>query len=139
MITGDLKNRIDSLWTEFWTGGITNPLTVIEQITFLMYSRLLDMQERKDEKRASISGQQHLGLFSKDDQNCRWETWRHYGAQQMLPHLRDRVFPHFRRLAERSSGEGSHFAAFMKDAQLMIQKESLLPSPTADSIQYIAG
>ena len=126
MITGELKNRIDSLWTEFWTGGITNPLTVIEQITFLMYSRLLDMQERKDEKRASISGQQHLGLFSKDDQNCRWETWRHYGAQQMLPHLRDRVFPHFRRLAERSSGEGSHFAAFMKDAQLMIQKESLL-------------
>ena len=126
MITGDLKNRIDSLWTDFWTGGITNPLTVIEQITFLMYSRLLDMQERKDEKRASISGKQHLGLFSKDDQDCRWETWRHYGAQQMLPHVRDRVFPHFRRLAERSSGEGSHFAAFMKDAQLMIQKESLL-------------
>jgi len=126
MITGELKNRIDSLWTDFWTGGITNPLTVIEQITFLMYSRLLDMQERKDEKRASVSGQQHLSLFSKDDQNCRWETWRHYGAQQMLPHVRDRVFPHFRRLAERSSGEGSHFAAFMKDAQLMIQKESLL-------------
>jgi type I restriction enzyme M protein len=126
MITGDLKNRIDSLWTEFWTGGITNPLTVIEQITFLMYSRLLDMQERKDEKRATIAGKQHLGLFSKEDQDCRWETWRHYGAQQMLPHVRDRVFPHFRRLAERSSGEGSHFAAFMKDAQLMIQKESLL-------------
>ena len=126
MITGDLKKRIDNLWTEFWTGGITNPLTVIEQITFLMYSRLLDMQERKDEKSASISGKQYLGLFSKDDQDCRWETWRHYGAQQMLPHVRDRVFPHFRRLAERSSGEGSHFAAFMKDAQLMIQKESLL-------------
>jgi type I restriction enzyme M protein len=44
----------------------------------------------------------------------------------MLPHVRDRVFPHIRRLAERSSGEGSQFAAFMKDAQLMIQKESLL-------------
>ena len=126
MITRELKNRIDSLWTEFWTGGITNPLTVIEQITFLMYSRLLDMQERKDEKRASVSGKQHFGLFGKDDQECRWETWRHFGAQQMLPHVRDRVFPHFRRLAERSSGEGSHFAAFMKDAQLMIQKESLL-------------
>ena len=126
MITGELKNRIDSLWTEFWTGGITNPLTVIEQITFLMYSRLLDMQERKDEKRASVSGQKHLGLFSNDEQDCRWETWRHYGAQQMLPHVRDRVFPHFRRLAERSTGTGSQFAAFMKDAQLMIQKPSLL-------------
>ena len=96
MITGDLKNRIDSLWTEFWTGGITNPLTVIEQITFLMYSRLLDMQERKDEKRTSVTGKQHLSRFVKDDQDCRWETWRHFGAEQMLPHVRDRVFPHFR-------------------------------------------
>ena len=126
MITGDLKNRIDSLWTEFWTGGITNPLTVIEQITFLMYSRLLDMQERKDEKRASVTGKGHISRFGEADKDCRWETWRHFGAEQMLPHVRDRVFPHFRRLAERSTGEGSHFAAFMKDAQLMIQKPSLL-------------
>lgn len=126
MITGELKNRIDSLWTEFWTGGITNPLTVIEQITFLMYSRLLDMQERKDEKRSSISGKPYLSRFGKEDQDCRWETWRHFGAEQMLPHVRDRVFPHFRRLAERSTGAGSQFAAFMKDAQLLIQKPSLL-------------
>ena len=126
MITGDLKNRIDSLWTEFWTGGITNPLTVIEQITFLMYSRLLDMQENKDEKRGSVTGKAHLSRFGKDDQDCRWGTWRHFGAEQMLPHVRDRVFPHFRRLAERSTGAGSQFAAFMKDAQLMIQKPSLL-------------
>lgn len=126
MITGELKNRIDSLWTEFWTGGITNPLTVIEQITFLMYSRLLDMQERKDEKRGSVTGKTHLSRFGEADQDCRWETWRHYGADQMLPHVRDKVFPHFRRLAERSTGTGSQFAAFMKDAQLMIQKPTLL-------------
>ncbi len=126
MITGALRSRIDSLWTDFWTGGITNPLTVIEQITFLMYSRLLDMQERTQEKRAAVTGKREPSLFSDADQDCRWETWRHYGGPEMLPHVRDRVFPHFRRLAERSSGEGSHFAAFMKDAQLMIQKESLL-------------
>jgi type I restriction enzyme M protein len=126
MITGDLKNRIDALWTDFWTGGITNPLTVIEQITFLMYSRLLDMQERKDEKRASVTGQPFHRRFGEDEQDCRWETWRHYGAEQMLPHVRDRVFPHFRRLAERTTGPGSQFASFMKDAQLMIQKPSLL-------------
>jgi type I restriction enzyme M protein len=126
MITGELKSRIDSLWTDFWTGGITNPLTVIEQITFLMYSRLLDMQERTQEKRAAVTGKREPSLFDEADQNCRWETWRHYGGPEMLPHVRDRVFPHFRRLAERSSGEGSQFAAFMKDAQLMIQKESLL-------------
>jgi type I restriction enzyme M protein len=126
MITGALRSRIDSLWTDFWTGGITNPLTVIEQITFLMYSRLLDMQERTQEKRAAITGKRDPSLFGEADQDCRWGNWRHYGGPEMLPHVRDRVFPHFRRLAERSSGEGSHFAAFMKDAQLMIQKESLL-------------
>lgn len=126
MINGALRSRIDSLWTDFWTGGITNPLTVIEQITFLMYSRLLDMQERTQEKRAAITGKREPSLFGEGDQDCRWETWRHYGGPEMLPHVRDRVFPHFRRMAERSSGEGSQFAAFMKDAQLMIQKESLL-------------
>ena len=72
MITGDLKNRIDSLWTEFWTGGITNPLTVIEQITFLMYSRLLDMQERKDEKRSSVTGKSSVSRFGEADRDCRW-------------------------------------------------------------------
>ena len=53
MITGDLKNKIDKLWLEFWQGGIANPLTVIEQITFLMFARLLDINESRDEKRAS--------------------------------------------------------------------------------------
>lgn len=131
MITGPLKSRIDSLWTDFWTGGITNPLTVIEQITFLMYSRLLDMQERKDEKRASLTSQPFAHRFSEADQDCRWETWRHYGSEKMLPHVRDRVFPHFRRLAERSTGDGSLFASFMKDAQLMIQKGTLLSKAVA--------
>lgn len=126
MITGDLRNRIDSLWTDFWTGGITNPLTVIEQITFLMYSRLLDMQENKDEKRTFVTGNSHHSRFSEAEQDCRWGNWRHFGAEEMLPHVRDRVFTHFRRLADRSTGTGSQFATFMKDAQLMIQKPSLL-------------
>jgi len=50
MITGELKSQIDKLWTEFWTGGITNPLTVIEQITYLMFTRLLDITESNKEK-----------------------------------------------------------------------------------------
>lgn len=131
MITGPLKSRIDSLWTDFWTGGITNPLTVIEQITFLMYSRLLDMKERVDEKRASLTGQAFARRFGEDEQDCRWETWRHYGSEKMLPHVRDRVFPHFRRLADRSTGASSLFASFMKDAQLMIQKGTLLTKAVA--------
>lgn len=46
MITGDLKSKIDGLWEDFWVGGITNPLTVIEQITYLMYSRMLDTPDQ---------------------------------------------------------------------------------------------
>ena len=131
MITGPLKSRIDSLWTDFWTGGITNPLTVIEQITFLMYSRLLDMKERANEKLARLDNKPFVRRFEEDEQDCRWETWRHYGSEKMLPHVRDRVFPHFRRLAERSTGANSMFASFMKDAQLMIQKETLLTKAVA--------
>ncbi len=57
MVTGELKRRIDALWTEFWQGGITNPLTVIEQITFLMFARLLDINETRDENRAEAHRQ----------------------------------------------------------------------------------
>jgi type I restriction enzyme M protein len=51
MINGELKSKIDKLWEEFWTGGITNPLTVIEQITYLMYFKLIDMNEEREEKK----------------------------------------------------------------------------------------
>lgn len=126
MITGELKNRIDSLWTEFWVGGITNPLTVIEQITFLMYSRLLDMEERKDEKRSQLTGKPFVHRFNPDEQDCRWEEWRHRDAPQMLHHVRERVFKHFGKMAARGENENTLFAEFMKDAQLMIQKANLL-------------
>ena len=129
MITGELKNRIDSLWTEFWTGGITNPLTVIEQITFLMYARMLDMAERRDERMSKVAGKSFKPRFTAEEQACRWETWRHYGAEEMLPHARDRVFAHFRRLAAEAGD--NPFAEFMKDAQLMIQKPSLLVKAVA--------
>jgi type I restriction enzyme M protein len=89
------------------------------------------MKERADEKRASLTGAPFTRRFADDEQDCRWESWRHYGSEKMLAHVRDRVFPHFRRLAERSTGASSMFASFMKDAQLMIQKETLLSKAVA--------
>ena len=62
MITGTLRNQIDKLWTEFWTGGITNPLTVIEQISFLMFARLLDIEETRREKMAANRDQKTVKL-----------------------------------------------------------------------------
>ncbi|WP_421440103.1 type I restriction-modification system subunit M [Agrobacterium tumefaciens] len=121
MVTGELKKKIDALWTEFWTGGITNPLTVIEQITFLIFVRLLDVNEARDENRMKRSGAEFKRRFSADEQELRWSQFRHLGADDMLPLVRDRVFPHFRK-----ASVGTTFAEFMKDAQLMIQKPSLL-------------
>ena len=122
MITGQLKRQVDMLWTEFWQGGITNPLTVIEQVTFLMFARLLDINETRDENRMKRTGRSFQRRFSDKEQNLRWSQFRHLGADSMLPWVRDDVFPHFRK----ASTSGTAFAEFMKDAQLMIQKPSLL-------------
>ena len=122
MVTGELKRRVDALWTEFWQGGITNPLTVIEQITFLMYARLLDMHETRDENRERRTGKSFERRFGEEDQHLRWSQFRHLGAEEMLRVVRDGVFTHFRSAA----AGGTAFAEFMKDAQLMIQKPGLL-------------
>jgi len=123
MITGELKSRVDALWNEFWTGGITNPLTVIEQITFLMYLRLVDIAESRNEKRQQRTGKSFQRSFgdSEEQQKLRWSRFKNLGAEEMLPWVRDKVFTHLRNL-----NHGSRFSEFMKDAQLMIQKPSLL-------------
>ncbi len=123
MITGTLKSKIDKLWEEFWTGGVTNPLTVIEQITFLMYARLLDMNETSDEKKTGRTGQNFKRRFSIGQQHLRWQNLRHIeSADKLVATVRDELFPYFKT----TSGEGSLFTEFMKDAQLMVQKPSLL-------------
>src|SRR4051812_3028543 len=124
MITGTLRNQIDKLWTEFWTGGITNPLTVIEQISFLMFSRLLDIAETRAEKRAARLSKPFQGQFGPKEQKLRWSNFKNLPAEQMLKLVRDEVFPHFRSLGD---GE-STFAEYMTDAQLLVQKPSLLVS-----------
>jgi type I restriction enzyme M protein len=124
MITGTLRNQIDKLWTEFWTGGITNPLTVIEQISFLMFSRLLDIAETRAEKRAARLSRPFQGQFGPKQQHLRWSNYKNLPAGQMLKVVRDEVFPHFRSLGDSEST----FAEYMTDAQLLIVKPSLLVS-----------
>ncbi|MCB0263259.1 MAG: SAM-dependent DNA methyltransferase [Calditrichaeota bacterium] len=124
MITGPLKSKIDKLWEEFWTGGITNPLTVIEQITFLMYIRLLDLTENRNEKRARQLNTDFKPIFGKEEQHLRWKHLTKLSGKELLPRMRDKVFPHFKSKIEKETVLGQ----FMKDAQLLIQKESLLAS-----------
>ena len=122
MITGELKNKVDKLWLEFWQGGVANPLTVIEQITFLMFSRLLDINESRDEKRQARSGTQFTHRFNEDQQYLRWSQFVHEGdADKLLALVRDEVFKHFR---EHTSD--IRFGDYMKDARLVIEKPALL-------------
>ena len=65
MITGALKGQVDKLWLEFWQGGISNPLSVIEQITFLMFLRLFDIAETREEKKAVTTGRPCLRVTSQ--------------------------------------------------------------------------
>ena len=103
-------------------GGSPTPLTVIEQITFLMYARLLDINEARDQNREKRTGKPFMRRFKEEEQHLRWSQFRHLGADKMLPVVRDEVFPHFRSTV----AIGTAFAEFMKDAQLMIQKPALL-------------
>ncbi|MEQ8407025.1 MAG: class I SAM-dependent DNA methyltransferase [Gammaproteobacteria bacterium] len=122
MITGELKSKIDRLWLEFWQGGISNPLTVIEQITYLMFARLLDINEIRDEKRASRTGKAFKRRFNDDQQDLRWSHFCHEGdPDKLMSVVRDRVFKHFR---EHTSD--IRFGDYMKDARLAIDKPSLL-------------
>jgi type I restriction enzyme M protein len=122
-LTTQQKSDIDKLWTEFWTGGITNPLTVIEQISFLMFARLLDVMETTGERRAERTKKPFKGRFNGSNDPRRWKNFKQKDAGELLRVVRDEVFPHFRKL-----NGGTTFAEYMQDAQLMVQKPSLLVS-----------
>ena len=126
MITGELKSKIDKLWEEFWVGGITNPLTVIEQITYLMYSRMLDTMESKDEQKQALAGVDFKPRFKPHQQDCRFKNYSNLGADEMMEIVRDDVFLHFRSLSEEKGDEGTLLGEFMKDARLEIVKPNLL-------------
>lgn len=125
MINGELRHQIDKIWTEFWTGGIANPLMVIEQISFLMFSRVLDIRETREEYKESKTKRPFRRIFSDEEQDLRWSQFKNVTpADEMLKLVRDRVFPHFKSVAV----DGTQFGEYMKEAQLMIQKPSLLVS-----------
>lgn len=124
MITGELRNKVDRLWLEIWTGGIAKPLSVIEQITFLMFMRLLDITETRNEKRHARTKKNSpfRGHFKKDQQNLRWQNLLKLGGDDLLKVVRDEAFVHLRDIAE----EESTFRRYMQDAQLLIPTAKIL-------------
>lgn len=123
MINGALKSKLDKLWLDFFAGGIANPLTVIEQITLLMFARMLDMQETRAEKRANRMKKTAFDrIFPEDKQYLRWSHLVHLGAQDQLDLMLREILPFFKgRLVDRSS-----LGKYMQDVQCLIQKPSLM-------------
>ena len=99
MITGELKSKIDKIWSTIWTGGIANPLTVIEQLTYLLFIKGLDDQQQRKEKIARRTGNPiNEPIFTEDQEHLRWRTIRELDPETMFERVRDEVFPFIKSL-----------------------------------------
>ena len=123
MITGDLRNKVDKIWETFWTGGITNPLSVIEQFTYLIFIKSLDDKQIREEMDANILGIEPKIIFNKNQQNLRWSHFKEFEAQEMYDTIVNEVFPFIKNLNEDNS---SSFSRYMKDAIFQIPTPQML-------------
>ncbi len=165
MLNGKLKSELDSLWLDFHSGGITNPLTVIEQISFLMFTRLLDVVETRNMKKAKMlrltdpDAPVPPSIFSPGLQHLRWSNLIHVHAEELLRRLngtpteleiqtQDRedpwmnLFQFFRTGLSQNAGAGvSALAGFFRDSQCMINKPTLAQKAvsTIDSLPILEG
>ncbi|MFG6383938.1 MAG: type I restriction-modification system subunit M N-terminal domain-containing protein, partial [Lachnospiraceae bacterium] len=100
MITGIVKNKIDKIWTDLWAGGITNPLTVIEQLTYFMFIRSLDEKELENEEFEHMTGQKMEKIFPQSEvgQSMRWSKFKEKDARVIFEIVSQRVFPAIKKL-----------------------------------------
>src|SRR5437773_2937321 len=115
-----LRSKVDALWDKLWSGGLSNPLDAIEQLSFLFFLKRLDEREQDAERAARLRGKKYLPIFP--DANLRWSHWTQLPADQALRHVKEKVFPFIKTLG----GEGGSFAQQMANAEFKINKPSLL-------------
>lgn len=125
MITGELKNKIDGIWDIFWSSGMTNPLTVIEQITYLMFIKILDDNELKKESNAAAFDMPVVDpIFDDEHQVCRWHKFRNFEAEAMFRNMTEKVFPFIKE--DLHAGRDTAFAKYMKDALFLVPTARVL-------------
>jgi type I restriction enzyme M protein len=132
MLTPAIRSKVDQLWDRFWSGGIANPLTAIEQISYLLFMRRLDALDEKRRGDAEFLKEPFKSLFDgkyetrrgqkHSRQELRWSKFRHLPPEEMLEHVRDNVFPFIKTLGN----GGQEFSRYMQDAVFIIPKASLL-------------
>lgn len=114
-----LRAKVDALWDKLWSGGLSNPLDAIEQLSFLLFLKRLDEREQDRERGAKRRGQKYQPLFKP---KLRWSHWTKMGAAEALKHVREEVFPEIKTMG----GKGGPFAQQMENAEFKINKASLL-------------
>ncbi|CAM3127808.1 site-specific DNA-methyltransferase (adenine-specific) [Tsukamurella hominis] len=123
VITGELKNKIDRVWDAFWSGGISNPLEVIEQITYLLFIRRLDELQLLKEREDEILGEGIMDpIFDPGHEELRWHVFRHEAPAEMFATVGQKVFPFLQNMGT----DGSTYSEHMKDARFTIPTPALL-------------
>lgn len=122
MLNQTLKSQVSKLWDKFWSGGISNPLTAIEQISYLLFMKRLDELDNKKRQDADFIGESYTSIFEGKDENLKWSNFKQMEAGEMLKHVQENVFPFIKTLG----GEGSSFVKYMKNSVFIISKPSLL-------------
>lgn len=133
MITGELRSKVDKIWETFWTGGITNPLEVIEQFTYLLFIKGLDDKEIIKENDAILLGIDFDRTFPEDKQNLRWSKFKNFEAETMYDVVANGVFPFIKSL---HTNKDSAYAKYMGDAIFKIPTPLML-SKIIDGIDNI--
>ncbi|MGG3456657.1 type I restriction-modification system subunit M [Paenibacillus rhizolycopersici] len=123
MITGELRQKVDRIWETFWTGGITNPLSVIEQFTYLLFIKGLDEAETRKENESMLLSVPFTGLFPSDKQYLRWNHFKDLDPQRMYDVVSNKVFPFIKSL---HGDKDSAYAKYMGDAIFMIPTPNML-------------
>jgi len=126
MITNEMKSEIKKLWSALWSGGLTNPLSNIEQISYFIFMRRLSVMDEEARQKAEFTGEKYVSVF-EENKNCRWSYFKHLEGDLMLTHVRDVVFPWIKfDLATK----GELFAEAMKDSVFIVPKGSLMVEMT---------
>lgn len=135
MITGTIKNKIDKIWKDIWASGLTQPITVIEQITYLMFIRSLDQKDIDAEALENLTGQKQNKIFPEtpEGQRMRWSKFKDRDAVEIFDIIKNEVFPFIK---EMTGDDETAFSKYMKDASLGFTNPGIL-SKTINSLDEL--
>lgn len=123
MIVGEIKNKIDRIWEMFWTGGLTNPLSVIEQLTYLIFIKRLDETDSLRERECGVLEIDYKPIFPKDQPELRWSNFKSYDAARMFETVQGKVFPFIKNI---HNGRETAYSTYMEDALFLVPTPQLL-------------